>query len=40
LHTYLAKEHKIYENILPPLSLLDEKDEKKLLEDLNKLDFN
>jgi len=40
LHTFLAKEHKMYKNILPPLSLLDEKDEKKLLEDLNKLDFN
>jgi hypothetical protein len=36
----LAKENKIYENILPPLSLLDEKDKKKLLEDLRKLDFN
>ena len=40
LHTFLAKEHKIYKNILPPLSLLDEKDKKKLLEDLKKLDFN
>ena len=34
LHTLLAKENKIYENILPPLSLLHEKDKKKLLEDL------
>ena len=40
LHTFLSKEHEIYKNILPPLSLLDEKDEKKLLEDLKKLDFN
>jgi 4-hydroxy-tetrahydrodipicolinate synthase len=40
LHTFLAKDNKIYENILPPLSLLDEKDKKKLLEDLRKLDFN
>ena len=40
LHTFLAKENKIYKNILPPLSLLAEKDEKKLLEDLSKLDFN
>ena len=40
LHTFLAKENKIYENILPPLSLLDEKDKKKILEDLKKLDFN
>ena len=40
LHTFLAKDNKIYENILPPLSLLDEKDKKKILEDLKKLDFN
>ena len=40
LHTFLSKEHDVYKNILPPLSLLDEKDEKKLLEDLKKLDFN
>ncbi len=40
LHTFLAKENKIYENILPPLSLLNEKDKKKILEDLRKLDFN
>jgi len=40
LHTFLSKENEVYKNILPPLSLLDEKDEKKLLEDLKKLDFN
>ena len=40
LHTYLAKKNQLYKNILPPLSLLNEKDEKKLLEDLKKLDFN
>jgi len=40
LHTFLSKEHELYKNILPPISLLDEKDEKKLLEDLKKLDFN
>jgi len=40
LHTFLSKEQEVYKNILPPLSLLDEKDEKKLLEDLKKLDFN
>ena len=40
LHTYFAKKNQFYKNILPPLSLLDEKDEKKLLEDLKKLDFN
>ena len=31
LHTFLAKENKIYENMLPPLSLLNEKDKKKYL---------
>ena len=40
LHTYLAKKNQFYKNILPPLSVLNEKDEKKLLEDLKKLDFN
>ena len=40
LHTFLSKENKIYENMLPPLSLLNEKDKKKILEDLKKLDFN
>ena len=40
LHSFFINENRIYENILPPLSLLDEKDEKKLLEDLKKLDFN
>ena len=40
LHTFLGKKNQEYKNILPPLSLLNEKDEKKLLEDLEKLDFN
>ena len=40
LHTYLGKKNQFYKNILPPLRVLDEKDEKKLLEDLKKLDFN
>ena len=40
LHSFLGKKNKIYKNILPPLNLLNEKDEKKLLEDLSKLDFN
>ena len=40
LHTFLIKDDEIYKNILPPLSLLSEKDKKKLLEDLHKLDFN
>ena len=40
LHSFLAQENKIYENILPPLSLLDLNDRKKLIEDLAKLGFN
>ncbi len=40
LHSFFGKKNKIYKNILPPLNLLNEKDEKKLLEDLSKLDFN
>ena len=31
LHTYLAKKNRLYKNILPPLSLLNEKDEKNYL---------
>ena len=40
LHSYFMSENKIYENILPPISLLNSNDRKKLLEDLDKLDFN
>ena len=40
LHSFLAQENKIYENILPPLSLLDLSDRRKLIEDLAKLGFN
>ena len=40
LHTFMSKKNKIYENILPILSLLSENDKKKLFEDLDKLDFN
>jgi 4-hydroxy-tetrahydrodipicolinate synthase len=40
LHSFLAQENKIYENILPPLSLLGLNDRKKLIEDLSKLGFN
>ena len=39
LHTYYSKENNIYKNILPPLSLLNEKDEKTLMDNLNKLNF-
>ena len=39
LHSYCAQENKIYKNILPPLSLLDQKDEKDLMEKLKNLNF-
>ena len=40
LHSFLARENKIYENILPPLGLLNLNDRKKLIEELEKLSFN
>jgi len=40
LHTFMSEKDKIYENILPILSLLPENDKKKLFEDLEKLEFN
>ena len=39
LHSYCAHENKIYKNILPPLSLLNQKDEKDLMEKLKNLNF-
>ena len=40
LHSFFMNENRMYENILPPLSLLNSSDRKKLFEDLNKLNFN
>ncbi len=40
LHTFMSKKNKIYENILPILSILSENDKKKLFEELQKLEFN
>ena len=40
LHTFLSQRDNSYNNILPILSLLSEKDKKKLFENLEKLDFN
>ena len=40
LHTFMSKKDKIYENVLPILSLLPENNKKKLFEELEKLDFN
>ena len=39
LHTYYSQEDKIYKNILPPLSLLNRKDEKDLINTLKDLNF-
>ena len=39
LHSYYSKGDIIYKNILPSLSLLNEKDEKNLLDSLNNLNF-
>ena len=39
LHSYCAQENKIYKNVLPPLSLLNQKDEKDLMEKLKNLNF-
>tara|TARA_Y100000590_G_scaffold201441_1_gene228884 strand:+ start:243 stop:1127 length:885 start_codon:yes stop_codon:yes gene_type:complete len=40
LHTFMSQKDKKYQNILPILSLLSEKDKKKLFEDLEKVEFN
>ena len=39
LHSFMLDEDKIYKNVLPPVSLLNEKDKQQLKEDLNKLNF-
>ena len=40
LHTYYSKHGEDYQNVLPPLSILKSKDEKDLIESLDKLDFS
>ena len=39
LHSFMSDEDKIYRNVLPPVSLLGEKDKQQLVENLNKLNF-
>ena len=39
LHSFMSDEDEIYKNVLPPISILREKDKKQLIEDLNKLNF-
>ena len=40
LHTFFGKKDKRYRNLLPPLSVLNSKDEKELINNLNKLNFS
>ena len=40
LHTFMRDKDEIFENLLPPLSLLNRKNKKILFDDLSKLDFN
>jgi 4-hydroxy-tetrahydrodipicolinate synthase len=40
LHSFMSDEDKVYKNVLPPVSLLSEKDKLQLIEELNKLKFN
>ena len=35
----MSDDDKIYENVLPPVSLLNEQDKLQLIEELNKLNF-
>ncbi len=39
LHTYYLKKNELYKNVLPPLSTLNSKDEKDLIQNLEKLNF-
>ena len=39
LHSFMSDEDKIYKNVLPPVSILNEKDKLLLTEQLNKLNF-
>ena len=39
LHTFCSQEDQIYRNLLPPLRLLNQEEEKKLMEDLKNLNF-
>ena len=40
IHSIMARIDKSYSNILPPLSILNNEDHQKLIEDLKKIDFN
>jgi len=40
LHTYYSKNDHFYKNVLPPLSILNSKDEKELIDNLKKFNFS
>ena len=40
LHTFYSQENKIYENLLPPLRLLNQSEKNNLINILKNLDFN
>ena len=39
LHSFMSDEDEIYKNVLPPVSLLNEKDKEQLKTELNKISF-
>ena len=39
LHTFYSQDNKIYQNVLPPLSILNQNDKKDLMEALKDLNF-
>ena len=39
LHAFMSDEDDIYNNVLPPISILSEDDKKRLIKDLNSLNF-
>ena len=40
LHTFFGKNEKYYKNLLPPLSILNSKDEKDLINNLENMNFS
>ena len=39
LHTFCSQDDQIYRNLLPPLRLLNQEEEKELMKDLKDLNF-
>ena len=39
LHTFYSQDNKIYQNVLPPLTILNQNDKKDLMEALKDLNF-